>query len=278
MTQQITAKDIIIHKRRLTTRKGENGRVLVIGGSREYTGSAILAGLAAFRSGVDWVTVAAPEKVAWAINAYTPDLVTYKVKEEYFGIQNVREMLELSKRFTIVLIGNGLSRKSWVFANRFMQQCACPMVIDADALHAVSIFDVTDSIFTPHQKEYEILLKNSGIPSKELQHHLLENVVLLKGHVDHIITKHAIYLSTKGNPGLAKAGTGDVLAGLCAGFYAQLGDPVQAAINASYYNKLAGNILLKRKQGYTYLASDLAQEVGRVIAYERRYHPNKRKK
>lgn len=278
MTHLITPKDILLHRRKTNTRKGENGRVLVIGGSREYTGCAILAGLAALRSGVDWVSVAAPEKVAWAINAYTPDLVTYKVKGDYFSIHHVREMLELAKKFTIVLIGNGLSRKSLVFANRFMSQCANPMVIDADALHAVSIFDVTDCIFTPHQGEFDVLLKNSGISAHELQKHLLENVVLLKGHIDHIITKQGIYLSGKGNPGMAKAGTGDVLAGLCAGFYAQLGNPVQAAINASHYNKLAGNILLKKKKGYTYLASDLVAEIDKVMAYERRHRSNKRAK
>ena len=277
MAKLITSADIILHQRKLATHKGENGRVLVIGGSREYTGAAILAGLAAFRCGVDWVTVAAPEKVAWAINAYTPDLITYKVRGDYFDIHHVREMLELSKRFTIVLIGNGLSRKSLIFANRFMSQCASPMVIDADALHAVSIFDVTDTIFTPNHREFEVLLKNSGLLASELQHHLMENVVLLKGSLDRVITRHRAYTNKTGTPGMAKAGTGDVLAGLCAGFYAQLGDPVQAAINAAYFNGRAGDILLKKKKGYTYLASDLALEVGRVIAYER-HRRNKRKK
>ncbi|HJO01373.1 MAG TPA: NAD(P)H-hydrate dehydratase, partial [Candidatus Woesearchaeota archaeon] len=64
----ITKKDIELPKRKKSSKKGDNGRVLIIGGSKEYVGAVALAGLAALRSGCDWVTVAAPEKVAWAVN------------------------------------------------------------------------------------------------------------------------------------------------------------------------------------------------------------------
>ena len=81
----ISKKDIKLPLRKKTAKKGDNGRVLVIGGSKEYTGAAALAGLAALRSGADWVTVAAPEKVAWAVNCLSADLVTVKLKGDYFS-------------------------------------------------------------------------------------------------------------------------------------------------------------------------------------------------
>ena len=71
-------------KRRKSSHKGNNGLVLVVGGSKNFAGAVALAGLAALRSGCDLVKIIAPEKVAWAINSYSPDLVTMKLKEGYF--------------------------------------------------------------------------------------------------------------------------------------------------------------------------------------------------
>jgi NAD(P)H-hydrate epimerase len=72
-------------------------------------------------------------------------------------------------------------------------------------------------------------------------------------------------LAKGGNPGMAKVGTGDVLAGLCAGFLGQSKDLLQSAVNASYFNKLIGNILLKKKKGFSYLASDMVSEIQRIV-------------
>ena len=74
----ITKKNIILPKRSKNSKKGDNGRVLIVGGSKYYIGAISLAGLAALRSGVDWVTIAAPEKVAWCVNSLSPDIVTVK--------------------------------------------------------------------------------------------------------------------------------------------------------------------------------------------------------
>ena len=87
----------IISKRKKSSHKGENGTVLVIGGSEEYTGSVALAGIAALRSGADIVTIAAPKKVAWAINALSPDLITHKVNCEHFTLKNAKEIISRQK-------------------------------------------------------------------------------------------------------------------------------------------------------------------------------------
>jgi NAD(P)H-hydrate epimerase len=95
--------------------------------------------------------------------------------------------------------------------------------------------------------------------------HLRNNIIILKGKTDLIITSSRIYENKTGNPGMTKAGTGDVLAGLCIGFLGQGLTLLQSSINAAYFNGLAGDILLKKKKGFTYLASDLVEEIKRIV-------------
>ena len=260
----ITKRDLVLPKR--GNRKGDNGRVLIIGGSREYVGAVALSGLAALRSGVDWVTIAAPEKVGWAINALSVDLVVKKLKGEYLEKKHVIELLKEEKKYDLVLLGNGVTLKAKDFVKNFVKKSKKPLVIDADALKVISLADINNSILTPHPREFEILLRNSGMKNKkELSENLDNNVIILKGKIDEIITKNKTYYNKTGNAGLTKAGTGDVLAGLAAGFYAQTRDALKAAKMAAYYNGIIGDILLKKKKGFSYLASDMVEEIERVL-------------
>src|SRR3989338_8037118 len=95
------------------------------------------------------------------------------------------------------------------------------------------------------------------------------NVLLLKGPVGEVISKNDILLNKNVEPGMTKAGTGDVLAGLCAGFLAQNRNLQQSAVNATYFCGLIENILLKKKKGFTYLASDMVGEIRRVLKNEK---------
>lgn len=248
-------------KRKKTSYKGQSGYVLVVGGSREYTGAVALAGIAALRAGCDLVTIAAPEKVAWAINKLSPDLITHKVKCDYFLPKHVNEIVKLSKKFDVVLLGNGISLKSKAFCKQLNKKIKKPKVIDADALKAIRLQDTNNAILTPHAKELKILLKNSG--STQIQKIIGNNVILIKGAHDHIISKTKNKKITGGNPGMAKAGTGDVLAGLCAGFLAQTNDLFKSAEAASTLNKKIGDLLLKKKGGYSFIASDMVEEIRR---------------
>ena len=257
-----------IKKHKKTSHKGDNGRVLIIGGSKDYVGALALAGLAAMRSGCDWVTVAAPQKVAWAVNCLSADLVTKKVKGDYFTAKHVKEILALAKNFDAVLIGNGLGTRETTkkFVKNVVKRINKPLVIDADAIKALGIKDIKNSIITPHKGELNIFLKNSRIKTrKELQKKLNSNVVLLKGPVDLIITKSTVYYNRTGNEGMTKAGTGDVLAGLCAGFVSQGYTSVQSAVNSAYINGKTGDLLLKKKKGYTFLASDIVEDIKKVM-------------
>ena len=263
----ISKKDIRLPKRKKSSKKGDNGRVLVIGGSKEYVGAVALAGIAALRSGCDWVTVAAPEKVAWAVNCLSADLVTVKLKGDYFSAKHVNEIKKLAERYDVVLMGNGMGIRSGTkqFLNKTIKKIKNLKVIDADALKQIRLQDVKNAVLTPHHKEFSILLKNSKLKKNNFKRYLGNNIILLKGSIDLIISKNKTYYNKTGNAGMSKAGTGDVLAGLTAGFLGQGLSLLQSAINASYFNGLIGDILLKKKKGFSFLASDMVEEIKRII-------------
>jgi len=286
----ITKYQIKLPKRPSGSHKGQNGYVLAVGGSENYAGAIALAGLAALRSGCDLVKIIAPEKVAWAINAYSPDLITLKLKDGNFKPSHFNTVKKTMQKFDVLLIGNGmgLSPETKKFCKKTINGIKKLKVIDADAIKSISMDDSKNSIITPHSKELEYFLINSKINKltiekinneksimkksqqiKKVTQKFLNksNIILLKGKIDAIISKNKILFIKGGNAGMTKGGTGDVLAGLCAGFLAQSKDLMQSAINASYFNKKIGDILLKKKNGFTYLASDMVGEIKRIKTY-----------
>ena len=151
------------------------------------------------------------------------------------------------------------------FCKKYIKETKKPLVVDADALKHIKLQDVKNAILTPHKGEFKILFKNSRLNEGNFRKHIGNNVILLKGPVDQIISSSKIAYNKTGNAGMTKAGTGDVLAGLCVGFIGQGLDLFTSACNAAYFNGLAGDILLKKKKGFTYLASDLAEEIKKVL-------------
>ena len=273
----ITKKNIKFPKRESDSKKGDNGRVLIIGGSKEYVGCLALAGIAALRTGCDWVTVAAPEKVAWAINELSPDLVTIKLKGDYLSIKHFEEIKILIEKHDIILIGNGAGlRKEAKNLFKKIIKIKKYFVIDADAIKGLSLNEINNSIITPHKGELKILLKNSKIKidinsltnnNKKMEiikKNIKDNTLLIKGKTDIIISKNKIFFNKTGNAGMTKGGTGDILAGLCAGFLAQNKDLLQSAINAAYINGVLGDLQLKKHKGYSYIASDLLEDISSI--------------
>tara|TARA_Y100000034_G_scaffold73273_1_gene88235 strand:+ start:219 stop:1094 length:876 start_codon:yes stop_codon:yes gene_type:complete len=270
-------------ERKKTSHKGENGKALIIGGSEDYVGAVTLAGLSALRTGCDIVTVAAPEKVAWIVNRYTPDLITKKIKGKNFTIKNAKEMVKYADRFDAILLGNGITRKADKFCQYFIKKSQKLKVVDADALKSMSFKDFNNSVLTPHEAELEMMLVNSHkeflLPklkkanAKEkaeiLQGNLRyflqnNNVLLLKGSTDIIISRNKIAYNRTGNQGMTKAGTGDVLAGLVIGFLANTKELFKSAVAASYINGYVGDILLKKKKGYSFIASDIVEDLDKI--------------
>ncbi len=270
----LTKRDVKLPSRRPDSHKGENGTVLIIGGSIDYVGAVLLAGLAAFRTGVDLVVIAAPEKVAWAINTFSPDFITFKFKGNYFTRKHAKEIIKLAGKYDVVLIGNGIGgrKETAAFVNEITKKIRKPKVIDANALRVIKLKDTHNAILTPHRSELQELIKTNKLKvsgDEDLKNKIGDNVLLVKGRVDKIISRDKIAYSRTGNPGMTVGGTGDVLAGITAGLLAQLKDKFKAATAAAYINGMIGDTLYK-KRGYGFVASDMIDEVQPVLRELRR--------
>jgi len=263
-----------LKKRKADSHKGDHGRVLVIGGSNNYTGAPALAAMAALRTGVDIVTVAAPEQAAWIINSYSPDLITRKFEGDFFNWDNVSDIIELSEKFDSVLIGPGIGMEddTLAFAKEIIERIPNPKVIDADALKAIKLHEaeIHHAILTPHSREFEIMsdekLPKSNVDKENMIRHFTknDNVILLKGNVDIVVDKHRVKLNKTGNPGMTVGGTGDILAGLCAGFLAQSKNLFDSAYYAALINGKIGESLFRKKR-YGFTASDFISLIPDII-------------
>ncbi len=268
----ITEKSIRLRKRKEGSHKGDNGRVLVVGGSEKYTGAIILASMASLRAGADLVTIAAPERAANAAS-YWPDFITARFKGKHFMEKHANRIVSMSREFDVMVIGNGMGLNNGTknFAKKVISRSSCKKVIDADALKSIRMQDAENSVMTPHAREFEILLKNSGIREKSLDRKISaarkimgSSVIILKQRTAKanatVLSKDRISYNRTGNPGMTVGGTGDVLAGVTAGIIAQGNELHESACAAAYICGKAGD-LLKKKMGYGFTATDLADEI-----------------
>jgi len=258
-----------IKKRDDGSHKGQNGKVLVIGGSREYSGAPALAALASLAAGADIAVVACPRELSPVIRSYSPDIIVHSLSNDFLNPKDTDELVKISENFDSVVIGCGLGRESEtaLAVNDLVVEIEKPMVIDADALKLVgpSVLPrrVHETVITPHAGEFR---EFSGIGAplnlqdkihvvKEVSRES-ETTVLLKGAVDIIARNDRLKLNSTGNPGMSVGGTGDCLAGLTGALLAQGYDGFEAAFLGAYINGSAGDIALK-EYGYNFKATDV---------------------
>jgi len=257
-------------ERKSNAHKGQAGHVLVIAGSTHFSGAAILAAASSLRIGADLVSVACPKDIGISINSYMPDIITNKLPGDHLKLSHYSKIIKMLDKYDIIHMGNGIgqdkSTKSLVIKllkNRKIKDKL--KVIDADALRMIKIQDIQHAILTPHANEYKSLMKNSRISNMaQLQKKIGDNIIIIKGKEDKIISKDGIIINKTGNPGMAKAGTGDVLAGLCSGILAQTKDLKKSANAAAWLSGYIGDILKKKKKGYFFIASDLITEINNI--------------
>jgi NAD(P)H-hydrate epimerase len=249
--------------------KGDNGRVLVIGGGA-FTGAPALAALAALRTGADWVTVAAPQSVAGAIASFSPDLIVHSLSGSYLASDNIDTVNALVRKHDVTVIGMGLGRESETaeaVSGILMSNPDARFVIDADALHALRMpMPVQDGalpIITPHAGEFRML---GGVVSADLDERceLVRDfsarnhvVTLLKGNTDVISDGIAVRINQTGNPGMTVGGTGDVLAGVTGAIFAKIGALAAASAGALIVGT-AGDLAFV-KYGCGLLATDVIE-------------------
>ena len=262
--------------------KKKRGHALVIGGAKNYAGAAVLCGNAAISSGVGLVTIASPESIHSAIAARAlPEVMTRSLPETKNGAISEKAFDEISEfikgKIDAVALGSGLSssdESTKKFVKKFVQKRETPIVLDADALNLLTPFKINGDelsplILTPHEGEFLKLLgtKDKTILTDRIsaardfaQKH---NVILvLKGERSLIAAPDGrVVINPTGNSGLGKAGNGDTLAGIIAGFVAQAVrmrvDIFETVVAAVYISGLAGDIAAQKSGKRSMLASDV---------------------
>ena len=233
----------------LNSRKGENGKLLIIGGSKQYHGAPVLAIMAARRF-VDLIYFYPGENDRHLIDAVKriPEvIVVYDLNEP--------------KDIDAVLYGVGLGNAKPPLPKGEAEEWN--LVIDGDGLKHMKDNIPEGAILTPHEGEFRILFEMEGT-QKNVKHmaRLHNCVILKKGPVDIISDGRRVVTNTVHNPGMTKGGTGDVLSGLLAALACK-NDGFKAAQAAAWIAGNAGN-KLRRRYGYNFCASDVAEELAKL--------------
>lgn len=268
-SEDIRAK---LPKRNENSNKGDYGRGLIIAGSYEMPGAALMASSAAVESGAGLVKLAFPDKAYPAITTDCPEKVLVPLTSNRFGrisAQNEKRILDELKACDVVLLGCGLGvdYDTTAICESVLNNAEVPIIIDADGINAlkdnINIIkkSIAPVIITPHPGEAARIL---GITADEVQSDRKASckaifdktgaVVVLKGSRT-IITANGIdfFVNITGNSGMATGGTGDVLAGLILSLVCQKIKPFSAAVTAAFLHGMAGDIIAKEysKMGTT---------------------------
>jgi NAD(P)H-hydrate epimerase len=275
----------LLPERTPASHKGTFGTAFVAAGSTSYTGAALLAGTAAYRAGAGLVTMAVPALLHPVLAGHLPEAIWVLLPHENGFISNRASdlLLQSLDRATAVLIGPGLGDHlcTRMFMEDILPSIKLPLVIDADGLRHLS--EIKDwpkkmsapAVLTPHPGEMSVL---TGLPKEDVQNHReeiavkyakeWEHVVVLKGAFTIVASPdgHSMMIPVA-TPALARAGTGDVLAGLIVGFRAQGLGAYEAAVAGAYIHAQAG-LLAADSLGTTasVLASDVLNSISEVIS------------
>lgn len=265
------------------THKGTFGHVGVVGGSRSKPGAVVMAGTAAARSGAGLTTVVTAESAASAVVAASPELMTVPVATKSDGSMDARALGtgDLAE-FSVVVLGPGfgIGDEAGELCRRLIKEATQPMVVDADALTALS----RDSdwahgspllVLTPHPGEMARLL---GTTSAVVQSDRIgtarryaaqrDAYVVLKGARTVIAAPDGrVLINPTGGPGMASGGSGDILAGIIGGLLAQFPDrdPLAVLGGAVYLHGLAGDLAAQDLSEQAMLATDILEYLPQAI-------------
>ena len=266
--------ELQLPKREQKSYKGTFGKVLNVAGSRNYTGAAYFSSISALKVGCGYVTLASVPSVLTRIASMCPDIVCVPVGE-------IKSQLD---KYDVYSMGSGLSQDAGAMLLfrailSDLKDTKKTVVIDAEGLNILSKFPKTklpeNVILTPHVGEasrltgqkHEDILRNPRFTAKKISE-LFKCTTVLKSHKTIVCSKDGkIYTNNTGNSALAKAGTGDVLCGMIAGFCAQKMTPFEASCLAVYLHGITGEIASKDLTEYSVLASDLIKYIPKAIQY-----------
>lgn len=267
----------ILPKRKEDSHKGTFGRVGVIAGSKGMTGACYLTTMAALKSGSGLVYTIIPNSLVDIFSIKLTEAIIKPVEDRdtgHFLLSSFEEIVETIKDMDALAIGPGIGvdESRIKLIEKILLSYEGPIVLDADGLNCISQGDLkvlknrkADTVITPHPGELSRLL---NIEIETLQQKRLEyskwvsnkyNVVTVLKGANTVITnpEGEVYVNTTGNPGMATAGSGDVLTGVIASFIGQGISSYKAALLGVYCHGLAGDLAKEEKGEYGMIASDI---------------------
>lgn len=258
--------------------KGSFGRILLICGSRGYTGAAYLSAMGALRSGAGLTFLGVPESI-YAIEAVKlnePVVFPLPDKDGMLDLQAVSEILHRLPRMDAVLIGCGLgiSVATEVVVKAVLENAECPVIVDADGITLLKAHkDILrgrkyPTILTPHDGEF---LRMGGILGEDRMVSAARFarewncILLLKGHRTCITDGTTHYRNCTGNPGMAVGGSGDVLSGIIVSLLGQGIAPLEAAACGAWLHGAAGDLCAAEIGQYGMLPMDMLNVLPRLL-------------
>lgn len=280
--QLTTQEDVmqIIPKRHMNTHKGSYGKATLVAGSFGMTGAAILSARAALRTGVGLLKLVIPESLHTVLTTSVPEAVILPLTETrrgVFGINQIDKLISSCQGSNVVAIGPGCGKSAEMIEiiRQLITEVDLPLVIDADGINTlaknVGILEnhMSEIVLTPHPGEMSRL---TGLTIEDINANPVEVAktfaqkwqvtLILKGARTVVALKNGdIYLNINGNPGMATAGSGDVLTGIITSLIAQGITPEQAAIAGVFLHGYAGDVMIKSKGEYGLIAGDLVDGI-----------------
>ena len=264
--------------------KGNFGRLLCLCGSLTMPGAACMASMAAARCGVGLVTLGVPKSIYQPLAAKLNEVIIRPLDETPEGslsYKNLDIIIKMAERASAVVIGCGISRsiETEKLICELLINITCPVVLDADGINAIcghiNLLRASKASFilTPHPGE---MARLTGKTVAEIQADRIKTAqnfvsetgvtLVLKG-VDTVIASPdgRVFINPTGNPGMARGGSGDILAGMIAGFAAQGLESAAAACCGAYIHGLAGDRCAERLSQYGMLPTDMLLEVPQIF-------------
>lgn len=279
MAQKLTP--ILVRKfipgRKQDSRKGQNGKVLVVGGSYMYHGAPVLASLAALRVGTDLVYTAVPKINASATRAISPNLIVIPMVDAKLTRGSANKLLgQVQSGMDSATIGMGLAIADEEGLKNLVKSLLDQDVrlsLDASALIGaiLPIISGKNVVLTPHAGEFQRLF--GVLPSNKIKERIPvverfakehQTTILLKGATDVISNGNQTYINTKNLASMTVGGTGDVLSGLVAGLLSKNRNAIESAAAASCVNGMAGK-LAQKKHGFHIVATDLLDNISSAM-------------
>ena len=260
------------------SKKGDNGIVLVIGGSSLYHGAPLLASLSALRAGADLVYTAVPRVIINAIRSYSPNIIALPMTDNSLTIGSANRLTKnLPKKPNAATIGMGMTVSKAEALNSLvknLKENGTRLVLDASALIPKVITEITesDTIITPHAGEFKrIFNEEVGISEGDIISSVTRMAsrhkitIILKGWLNVIADPSGKVATIKrSTPAMTVGGTGDVLAGLVAALYSKINCAFDASALGIYFNGLAARFAYERV-GLHMVATDLIENLPKVM-------------